>query len=201
MELTSPRLTLRPFTADDAEALHAYLGQKEAVRFEPYPVASRADCARIAAERATDDRFLAVCLRDGPLIGNLYLAPDGPPAWRTWMVGYVMNPDRWGHGYATEAVLTLLADLFEQRAAHRVLARCDPRNERSWRLLERAGLRREAHVLQGASFTTGADGEPVWHDTYQYAVLATEWLARGRSTQDRLRAVPAAHPARAQAEA
>jgi len=57
----------------------------------------------------------------------------------------------------------------------RVVARCDPRNEASLRLLERLGLRCEAHHLQGATFRTGADGEPIWHDTSGYALLAEEW--------------------------
>lgn len=184
MNLTTERLLLRPFRADDDEALHAYLSHPDAVRYEPYGPHTRQESARAAADRAHDERLVAVCLADGTLVGNLYVAPEGPPQWRTWTVGYVMNPGHWGHGYATEAVRALLTELFVVRGAHRVVARCDPRNTASWRLLERAGMRREAHVLQGASFTTAPDGTPVWHDTYQYAVLASEWggeaLAPGR---------------------
>lgn len=173
---SSPRIVLRPFSADDAVALHAYLSREDAVRFEPYGVQSERDCERLAAERAADERFVAVCLAGtGDLIGNLYCAPEGPPTWRTWGVGYVLHPDHWGRGYATEALLLLLADLFDERAAHRVVARCDPRNARSWRLLERVGMRREAHVLEGASFADGPDGRPVWHDAFQYALLRREW--------------------------
>lgn len=169
--------------------MHAYLSRPEAVRFEPYGVQSAQDCVRLAAERSSDERFLAVCLPGddprGTLIGNLYLAPDGPADWRAWTVGYVMHPDRWGHGYATEAVTRLIDHLMTDRGAHRVLARCDPRNERSWRLLERIGMRREAHVLQGASFAVDEAGEPVWHDTFQYAVLDHEWSARSALTPPR----------------
>jgi RimJ/RimL family protein N-acetyltransferase len=188
VELTADRLVLRPFAPADADALHGYLSRPEAVRFEPYGVQSAQDCVRLAAERAQDDRFLAICRGDanGPLIGNLYLAPEGPPHWRAWTVGYVQHPDHWGHGYATEAVTRLIDHLIADRGAHRVLARCDPRNERSWRLLERVGMRREAHVIEGASFTVDADGAPVWHDTDQYAVLDREWRERrgeGRRAQ------------------
>ncbi|WP_448631138.1 GNAT family N-acetyltransferase [Cellulomonas soli] len=62
--------------------------------------------------------------------------------------------------------------------AHRVVARCDPRNTRSWSLLDRVGLRREAHQRQAASFEDDEHGQPVWHDTFQYAVLADEWRDR-----------------------
>jgi RimJ/RimL family protein N-acetyltransferase len=78
-------------------------------------------------------------------------------------------------------VTRLIDHLMTDRGAHRVLARCDPRNERSWRLLERVGLRREAHVLQGASFAVDEAGDPVWHDTFQYAVLEREWLRPPRT--------------------
>lgn len=170
------RVMLRRFASGDGDALYAYLSREEAVRFEPYGVMSHAECADLAVARASDERFLAVCLRDGPLIGNLYVAPEGPSAWRTWTVGYVMNPDHWGHGYATEAVNLLLALLFQERDAHRVVARCDPRNVASWRLLERVGMRREGHLRESASFHTGSDGRPLWHDAYEYAMLDHEWL-------------------------
>lgn len=172
--LQSERLTLRPFVAEDAADLHAYLSREEAVEYEPYGVATARECADLAVERAADERFLAVQLTDGPVIGNVFHAPEGVAAWDTWTVGYVLHPDHWGCGYASEAVRRLLAHLFDERGAHRVVARCDPRNARSWRLLDRVGMRREAHVLQGASFGVGPDGRPVWHDTYQYALLGSE---------------------------
>lgn len=164
------------FTPDDGPALHAYLSLPEVVRFEPYGPQDAAACDRLAAERAGDERFLAVRLSGGgALVGNVYRAPDGPPEWRTWEIGYVLNPAFGGCGYATEAARRLVTHLFADRGAHRVVARCDPRNERSWALLERLGLRREGHFRQAASFADDERGEPVWHDAYAYAVLADEW--------------------------
>ncbi|MGN8247247.1 GNAT family N-acetyltransferase [Cellulomonas soli] len=177
LPLTTRRLVLRPFRATDGPALHSMLSRPEAVRFEPYGVLGPVEADRLAAERTQDDRFLAVTLTDGTFVGNLYVAPDGPPHWRTWQVGYVFHPGHWGHGYATEAVTALIDELVLD-GAHRVVARCDPRNTRSWSLLDRVGLRREAHHRQAASFEDDEHGHPVWHDTFQYAVLAEEWRAR-----------------------
>lgn len=87
-------------------------------------------------------------------------------------------PDHWGRGYASEAASTLVTACFESSGAHRVTAGCDPRNTASWRLLERLGFRREGHFLANASFTSDGEGNPVWHDSYLYAVLADEWRAR-----------------------
>ncbi|MFD2840881.1 GNAT family N-acetyltransferase [Populibacterium corticicola] len=166
---------IRRFSPEDAVALHGYLSRPEAVQFEPYGLHTLEDCYRVAAERANDERFLAVSLGDGTLVDNLYLAPEGPEYWNTWQIGYVFHPDHWGQGYATESLSALLEELFSHQMAHRVVARCNPLNTRSWRLLERVGLRREAHHLAAASFAQDINGALVWHDTYVYALLDTEW--------------------------
>jgi len=179
--LRTTQLILRPFTADDGPGLHSYLCQERAVHYEPYGVQDEQAAVRLAAQRAQDDSYWAVCLESGgDLIGNLYLAASGPEQWRTWELGYVFNPDRWGQGYATQACRGLLDHVFQNLWGHRVLAECSPENIRSWALLERLGFRREGHVRAGASFASGADGEPVWHDSYLYAVLDTEWESRTR---------------------
>jgi RimJ/RimL family protein N-acetyltransferase len=176
--LTTSRLLIRRFRASDAAGLHSYLSRPDAVRFEPYPVQTAADCERLAAERAQSPAFWAVCLRDGELVGNLYLERCEPPAWHTWELGYVFHPDHWGRGYASEAAAGLVTACFTQWHAHRVEARCDPLNRASWRLLERIGMRREGHLHQNASFAHDEAGDPIWKDTYLYAVLSREWTPR-----------------------
>ena len=52
-----------------------------------------------------------------------------------------------------------------------IYAECDPRNEASWRLLERLGMAREAHLRQNVYFWTDEQGLPQWKDTYVYALL------------------------------
>nr|WP_210767767.1 GNAT family N-acetyltransferase [Cellulomonas humilata] len=154
-------MTVRRFTAADGDALHGYLSQPEAVRFEPYGVQTRLQCHELALDREGDEAFWAVCRAgDERLIGNLYLHRDDP---RTYTLGYVFDPAQWGQGYATEAATALLDVCFRSWGAHRVIARCSPENTRSWRLLERLGMRREEL--------------PQLHDAYQYAVLEDEWSA------------------------
>ena len=69
-----------------------------------------------------------------------------------------------------EALRAVIENAFRE-GAHRLYAECDPRNSPSWRLLEAAGLRREAHFRQNLYFHTGADGAPIWKGTYVYALL------------------------------
>lgn len=180
--LTTPRLLLRRFARSDGPALHAYLSRAEAVQFEPYGVIGQDEADRWAAERAEDPAFWAICLREGGhLIGNLYLAAVPPSQWRTWELGYVLHPDHWARGYASEAATRLLDECFREWGAHRVTAACDVANTPSWRLLERLGFRREGHQLACSSFHEDADGNPIWKDDYHYAILDREWDARPRS--------------------
>jgi [ribosomal protein S5]-alanine N-acetyltransferase len=178
VELTTRRLLLRRFTSGDGPALHAYLCRPEAVEFEPYDAITPDQAVDWARQRAADPAFWAICLREsGTLIGNLYLARVEPEAWRTWELGYVLHPDHWGRGYASEAAARLLDECFGTWGAHRVTASCDVANAASWRLLERLGFRREGHVLAGSSFHQDTEGRPIWKDDYLYAVLDDEWRA------------------------
>jgi RimJ/RimL family protein N-acetyltransferase len=55
---------------------------------------------------------------------------------------------------------------------HRIIGCCDARNLSSARLLERLGMRREAHFVHNEIFK----GE--WGDEFQYAMLDQEWVER-----------------------
>lgn len=174
-EIVTDRLILRDFRASDGDALYAYLSDPEVVRFEPYDVFAYDDALTEAARRATDEHFIAVCTKDGALIGNLYAACEQGD---TWEIGYVFARAAWGHGYACQAATALLARLFTACRARRVVAHCNQQNARSWHLLERLGMRREGDFLQNVSFTCDENGEPIWCDTYAYGLLKTEWSAR-----------------------
>jgi len=81
-------------------------------------------------------------------------------------------------GYATEAVKALLDDIFHDKNARRIVAACNPLNESSWKLLERLGFRKEGHLIENIYFKKDGDGNPIWSDTYEYGILADEWVSR-----------------------
>ena len=174
--IRTERLLLRQFSPDDWRDLHEYLSQPKTVQYEPYDVFSIEQAKQEAARRCADESFWAVVLPSGKVIGNVWLAKGG---FDTWQLGYVFNCDYWGHGYATEACRAALDDVFANHSAHRITATVNPANEPSWRLLERLGFRREGHLLKNVFFRTDAEGQPVWQDTYEYALLASEWYGSG----------------------
>lgn len=171
--LETERLVLRPFEETDAEGLHAYLGDEEVVRYEPYGAMTMEECRLEAARRASDEAFWAVCLADGTLIGNLYLS--GADEFGTREIGYVFARACWHKGYATEAARRLMAYAFERLATRRIIALCDTRNAASFALMERLGMRREGEFKKNVGFKTDAHGNTIWTDSYQYAILKEEF--------------------------
>ncbi len=87
-------------------------------------------------------------------------------------LGYVLNRNYWGKGFAAEACAAVIQAALSA-GAHRIYAECDPKNAASWKLLERLGFVREAHFRQNVYFWTDRQGQPIWKDTYVYSLLAT----------------------------
>ena len=171
-ELVTERLIIRDFRETDGEDLYEYISDEEVVKFEPYKPFSREEAYIEAKRRLGDDRFIAVCLKSGKLIGNLYFEKGD---FETWEVGYVFNKAYWGNGYATESLKALMKYAFEELKVRRIIAKCDPNNSNSWRLLERVGMRREGKLLQNVYFFNDENNNPIWKDTYEYALLKTEY--------------------------
>jgi RimJ/RimL family protein N-acetyltransferase len=105
------------------------------------------------------------------LVGHfsLFFASQGH---RQGEIGFVMHPDQHGHGYATEGAELMLRLGFEELGLHRIVGRCDARNTGSGRLMERLGMRREAHLIEN-EFIKGE-----WTDEFVYAILDREWQVR-----------------------
>lgn len=180
--IVTARLELRPFTGADLPAFHAMYGREDVCRYLPWEPRtldeSRTMLERISALTRIDDgdgdalRLAAVLPGTGALIGDFSL-------WRTSRehntaeVGFVLHPDYHGRGYGLEGMTELLRIGFETARLHRIVGRCDARNAPSARLMERLGMRREAHHLAN-EFLKGE-----WTDELLYAILADEWMARG----------------------
>ena len=77
-----------------------------------------------------------------------------------------------GNGYATEACRALLDLAFGELDLHRVIGVIEPRNVASGRVLEKLGMRKEAHFVENES----VKGE--WQSEAVYAILAREWAER-----------------------
>jgi RimJ/RimL family protein N-acetyltransferase len=178
--IRTERLLLRPYALGDVDALYDYQRLPEVHRYLYTEPRTRAEVEAIVAQRAgslvvTEAGqglpLVAELAQTGELVGDCVLF------WRSQNhkqgeVGYVINPAHHGRGLATETVGALLRVGFEGLNMHRIAGRLDGRNTASARVLERAGLRREAHLVEN-EFVKGE-----WTDELIYAILRREWLAR-----------------------
>jgi len=179
LPIETERLTLRPFTRGDVDAVFTYRQREDVARYLFDGPMTRESCAEAVQARVRqvslaeeDDRItLAVERRDGgELIGEV------TTIWRSVAdrqgeVGYIFHPDFQHKGYATEAVRALISMSFAELDLHRIFARCDTRNVASFQLMERLGMRREAHFREHKLI------KGTWDDQYIYAILQSEWSA------------------------
>ena len=93
----------------------------------------------------------------------------------TFSVGWNFNADFDGHGFASEAARALFAYLFTVRHARRLYAYVEDHNAASRRLCERLGMRKEGLFMEFVSFEADDNGDPIFENTMQYAILRKEW--------------------------
>jgi len=179
--LRTDRLSLRPFSTDDIDAMLAYRSRADVCRYLPFAPQDRADLldrftsgvlsrAELTAEGQA--LTLGVWRRDtGELAGDVILVLRSEQH-RGGEIGWVFDPTHANRGFATEAAGLVLDLAFRDLGLHRVAAQLDPRNERSAALCRRLGMRLEAHFLRNEWFK----GE--WADLAVYALLAEEWPLR-----------------------
>lgn len=180
--LQTDRLALRRFQASDAEALFAYLKAPTASCFFSLKLADITAAREEAVKRSEGEEFIAVCLKaSGQLIGDLFVHPD--PKWPegaderpdTASIGWNFNPNFGGQGYALEAARALCADLFANQGMRRLYAYVEDHNTPSRRLCEKLGMPAEGVFLEYVTFQDDADGNPIYENTMQYAILRHEW--------------------------
>jgi RimJ/RimL family protein N-acetyltransferase len=182
-EIHTGRLILRALEEKDARRIFQYRSHPEVSRFQSWGTKSSAEVQShikklSATPRGTPGFWhqLGICLlANGNLIGDCgFHVLEAEP--RQAECGITLDPSHQGHGYATEALRGLLDYLFFTLGKHRVFGSVDPQNIRSIKLMERVGLRKEAHFVQSL-WLKGA-----WVDDLIYAMLAGEWKTT-RGTQ------------------
>jgi RimJ/RimL family protein N-acetyltransferase len=175
--IRTPRLVLRSPLAGDGSAVNAAIQEtiESLQRWMPWsrpaPTVEQTElwCRKVQAEfLARTNLALAMFRREpdgtpGEFVGNTgFHAIDW--AVPRFEIGYWARRRFEGQGYVTEAVRALAAFAFDTLHAERVEIRMDDRNERSWRVAERAGFR-----LEGVLRRDSRDPDGGVRDTRVYA--------------------------------
>lgn len=177
--LNTERLTLRPFTKADFQAVHAYSSDPENVKYMVWGPNDEKATERFleeAEEKWRSDpifeyEFAVVKKDSGTVIGGcgIYLNRSMSEA----MLGWILNRNYWRQGYGTELAKELIRFGFEELNLHRIFSTCNTENYGSYRAMENCGMRREAEFVKNRFGRVGDKG--VWYNEYHYAILKEEW--------------------------
>lgn len=177
--LETSRLTLRPFVAEDFDAMHEMRADAEVARYLYQGPLSEDETRQLLTKKISDSAWAregdwlsaAVVERaSGTTVGDIGLE------WlserdRTAEIGFVFDPRHQGKGFATEAAGALIDWAFTSAGIHRVIGRTESRNSASARVLEKLGMRLEAHFVENEWV------KDEWQSELVYAILDREWAA------------------------
>jgi RimJ/RimL family protein N-acetyltransferase len=186
VHLTTPRLELRRFTAENVDLLVELDSDPAVMHFinggRPTPRGEIEDDVLPHFlgwyERSNRYGFWAAVERStGAFVGWFHFRPtnDAPPDEPE--LGYRLRREAWGKGYAAEGSRALIAAGFRDHGVRRVVAETMAVHTASRRVMEKAGLRLVRTFHQPWPDSIPGDE----HGDVEYALTREEWAA----TQER----------------
>lgn len=179
IRLAGHRVVLRDFRLEDVDGAHAVIGDDRVTRSLSFDSRTRDQVAALihdaigrAKHHPRNEFYFAITLpEEDQLIGFARLGLSGV---RAAKLGYAIHAAQWGHGYATDAIRTLVDFGFHNLNLHRVSAAIGPENVASIEIAKRLGFRYEGR-LRDHVYTNNA-----WRDSLLYSILDGEWLGQAR---------------------
>ena len=178
--LETPRLLLRPLTADDVPDLRRWLARDEVYTYWGRPISKGerepelmfVDPRPWVKRKPSPDFKWGVVLKNvssdspaadssperesaGRVIGDISVFDIENS--RMGSVGYRFDPECWGNGYATEALQAAVEFIFTHTELDRLQATADVRNTASNRVLEKCGFVLEGTIRRGKMVSTYCD--------------------------------------------
>ena len=174
--LHTPRLTLRPLTVGDTDAVVRMISdsQAEFSRWFGWASSSTRPAVKEYIQSAEEAMTVgtawhyAILLWSGKLVGRVGLS-EIDTVNQSAELGYMLRTDAEGNGVMTEAARGLLTHAFGLGHLHRVTAFADCENERSRRVLARLGFQQEG-VVRHMSYHPARG----WRDHFSYSLLEGE---------------------------
>ena len=144
LEFNTSRLTLRPLTTKDLATTHKYASDLDVTKYMINLPNHSIDetlgflqwCEAEWNKEQPDDYEFAICL-NGKHIGAISLSQVED---KFYEIGWVLDKEYHGRGYATEAAQELVR-LAKSFGATKMIAHCDTRNVASRRVMEKLGMK------------------------------------------------------------
>lgn len=183
MILETKRLILRPFKLEDAADLYEYLKEPLVNCFSCMKLNSIEEAKELILNRMNEELDFAIILKEtGKVIGeiNAHLESVSPidSIKDTYSPCWMLNKDYHGNGYAYEAVYAFFDYLFNSLNARRIYAYTEDYNISCQKLCEKLGMRKEGVFKEFVSFISDNNGNPIYENTLQYAILKKEWVVK-----------------------
>lgn len=168
---STDRLLVREFQWGDWQTTHEYAQLPEVSQYQHWGPNTETDTKsfirQALAYQNHEPRFhyeLCVCLKDGTHIGGcgIFIEPAQP---KQALIGYLLHPQYWNQGFATEIVAYLLHYCRQQLQLETIGATCDTRNIASQKVLEKSGF------IQIARKEKDFKQKNVWRDTFRYTYM------------------------------
>lgn len=177
IQLSTHRLRLRKFQYDDWKAIQQWSQDVEANLYDegdPLAEAEAQDIVQSLLESSratirTDYYFMIHRREDDALVGSVYVAVRDETA-RKAEIGYRIDRQFWGKGYATEAAERVLEFGFDRLDMQRIFAHVLCENIGSVRVLEKIGMQQEG-ILRQDSYFHGR----FW-DVCMYGIVVSDWM-------------------------
>lgn len=161
MNITTERLTLRPFQINDIEATHQLLSDPEVMRFSlngPYSKKKSTDFIIQCMQKSENNlpSLLAIIdKKNSMLIGSCGFFPQKILGKQELELGYRLLKDYWGKGLATEAAVAVKAHARDKMGLNRLISLIEKENTASIRVAEKNGFKLEKEMLYDGKISVG----------------------------------------------
>lgn len=174
--IETSRLILRPFTADDAQALfHNWASDPEVTRYLTWPAHGSVDISRMVLDswvksyENLESYQWAIELKAlGQPVGSISVVNQRQDIGEM-EIGYCIGRSWWHQGITTEALNAVIDFLFREVGANRLTARHDPRNPHSGNVMKKCGM-----VYEGTTRQSDRNNQGLC-DASHYAILRCDW--------------------------
>ena len=171
LPIRTERLTLRPYAEEDAPFMFAnWATDPEVTRFLTWQVHRREEDSLAYIRHCLSAGECAWCIvpdAEGEPEGAISVV-DVDPENDACELGWCLSRHCWGKGYMPEAVRAIVAFLFDVVSANRVAADHDLENQKSGRVMQKAGMTFEGVRRQGFRGMRGIQ------DMACYSILASD---------------------------
>ncbi len=165
-------------TLSDFAAVHSYSSSEDTARYmlwgpntpEETALFIQGNIRSAALTNRIDYDFIVERSCDGMVIGGCGV--DVNEQLECAAVGYIIEREQWGNGYATELTEALITFAFTVLKVKFVYATCDSRNVASYRVMEKCGMRRESCLT---SVRPPKNAGEKWGDELRYVITKREW--------------------------